>query len=216
MQAGSLTPVDSSYWSVDHYLFIDATGAEYRLNVNNGGIWSSQEGIYVYYDFNAGLLHFRDGSFWTMGSLSGGAEQDAGTLYPTLIEDSNGNQITISYNSGVGVTWTNSSSRPSSITDVRTGRSQTTYNFTYYGDAIQHLLSISNNVSTSENYNFEYTSNYTLTAPFSGGTSFGTYTMLNCANALTIPGATTFTYDGAAPGGCANTSGGSGPGELTK
>src|SRR5271154_1090219 len=83
--AGSLTPVYSSYYDIDHYLFIDATGAEYRLNVNNSGVWSSQESIYVYYDSNAAILHFRDGSFWSMGCISAGNEQDAGTLYPTGI-----------------------------------------------------------------------------------------------------------------------------------
>ena len=214
MQAGSLTPVYSGYYQLDHYLFIDATGAQYRLNVNNGGVWSSQEGIYVYYDSNAGLLHFRDGSFWTMGSLSAGTEQDAGTMYPTLIEDSNGNQITLVYNDGDGVTWGNSSSRISTVTDVRT--TTPTYSFSYNTDSIPHLTSISNHIQTSENYTFGYISNYTLTSPFTGGTSFGTYTMLDCANSVTIPGSTMFAYDGAASANCQNTSGGSGPGELTQ
>ncbi|HLG96093.1 MAG TPA: RHS repeat-associated core domain-containing protein [Bryobacteraceae bacterium] len=214
MQAGSLTPVYKDYWDVDHYLFIDASGAEYRLNVNNGGVWSSQEGIYVYYDSNAGRLYFRDGSFWVMGSLSAGAEQDAGTMYPTLIEDTNGNQIAIAYNSGAGVTWTNSSSRPSTITDVRT--TTPTYTFTYNTDAIPHLTGISNTIQTSENYTFAYISNYNLITPFGGGTGFGTYTMLQCENSVTIPGSTEFAYDGASIQGCSNYSGGSGAGELTQ
>ncbi|HTS46968.1 MAG TPA: RHS repeat-associated core domain-containing protein [Bryobacteraceae bacterium] len=216
MQAGSLTPVYYGYLYLDHYLFIDSTGAEYRLTVNTNGVWSSKEGIYVYYDSNAGKLHFRDGSFWTMGALSAGTEQDAGTLYPTQIEDSNGNQITLVYNDGDGVTWNNSSSRISTITDVRTGPSQATYTFTYNTDAIPHLTSISNHIQTSENYTFGYISNYTLTTPFGGGTGFGTFSMLQCANSVTIPGSTTFAYDGAGTQSCSNYSGGSGAGELTK
>jgi hypothetical protein len=27
------------------------------------------------------LLHFKDGTFWTMGCTSGGTEADAGTMY---------------------------------------------------------------------------------------------------------------------------------------
>ncbi len=215
MQAGSLTPVYSGYLTFDHYLFIDSTGAEYRLNVNNGGVWSSTEGIYVYYDSNAGKLHFRDGSFWVLGSLSAGTEQDAGTMYPTLIEDSNGNQITLAYNAGDGVSWGNSSSRIATITDVRTAPSAT-YTFIYNSDSIPHLGSISNHVQTSENYTFGYISNYTLTSPFIGGTSYGTYTLLDCANSVTIPGSTMFAYDGEAIANCQNVSGGSGPGELTQ
>ena len=217
MQAGSLTPVYSSYWSIDHYLFIDSTGAEYRLNVNTNGVWSSQESIYVYYDSNSGLLHFRDGSFWSMLCTSAGNEQDAGTMYPTGIEDSNGNQITVNYNNGVGVTWPQSSARINSIVDVRTGPSQNTYNLSYNSDTpIPHLSAITNNVQTSENYGFSYIENYSLTSPFSGGGSFGTYTMLQCLQGNTIPGNTTFAYDGASPLGCGNTSGGSGPGELSQ
>jgi hypothetical protein len=32
-------------------------------------------------------------------------------MYPKLMQDTNGNQALINYNSGVGVTWVNSSSR---------------------------------------------------------------------------------------------------------
>ncbi|HYL35376.1 MAG TPA: hypothetical protein VEV17_05650, partial [Bryobacteraceae bacterium] len=215
MQAGSLTPVYKDYWDVDHYLYIDSTGAEYRLDQNNGGVWSSKEGIYVYYDSSTGLLHFRDGSFWVLGSLSSGTEQDSGTMYPTQIEDANGNQINITYNNGDGVTWTNSSSRINTVADVRRGGANT-YTFTYTNDTIPHLASISNAISTAENYTFGYISNYTLTTPFGGGTGYGTYTMLQCANSVTIPGSTTFAYDSAAAQSCSNYSGGSGPGELTE
>ena len=34
--------------------------------------------------------------------MSSGDEQDAGTLYPTIMEDRNGNQVIISYCAGMG------------------------------------------------------------------------------------------------------------------
>jgi len=77
---------------------------QYHLNQNSGGIWTSEESIYIYYDSNLGNPHFTDGSFWVMGCTSAGTECDAGTMYPTVMEDSNGNQVTISYNEGLGVT----------------------------------------------------------------------------------------------------------------
>jgi hypothetical protein len=42
--------------------------------------------FYVSYD--SGRLYFPDGSFWTFGSASAGTEEDPGTMYPTLMEDS--------------------------------------------------------------------------------------------------------------------------------
>jgi hypothetical protein len=49
----------------------------------------------VWYDTTASppRLHFPDGSFWEFGCQSAGTEEDSGTLYPTLMEDSNGNQL---------------------------------------------------------------------------------------------------------------------------
>jgi hypothetical protein len=58
------------------------------------------KGIYAYINGNNGLLYFRDGSFWVLGCISAGTEQDAGTMYPTTIEDSNGNQ---GYPQGMGL-----------------------------------------------------------------------------------------------------------------
>jgi len=113
--AGSLTPYWSGYYTQDHWTFTDSTGAEYRLTINNGGVWTSAESIYLSYDSNADILHFPDGSFWKMGAVSAGSEQDAGTYYPTVMEDANGNQVLISYAEGVGTWWTNSSARITSI-----------------------------------------------------------------------------------------------------
>jgi hypothetical protein len=68
--------------------------------VSNNNVWTSLEGVYVSYDATANRLYSTDGSFWYMGCQSSGGEQDAGTLYPTQIEDTNGNQIVIAYQAG--------------------------------------------------------------------------------------------------------------------
>ena len=103
LQAGSLTPIWASPTQFDHYIFTDSTGAEYSLSVNTGNVWTSKEGVYISYDASAGKLYSPDGSFWVMGCVSSGGEQDYGTLYPTLIEDTNGNQIQIAYQAGAGI-----------------------------------------------------------------------------------------------------------------
>jgi hypothetical protein len=97
LMAGSLTPYWQGYLTAHHYTFTDATGAEYRLDVNTNGVWTSKDSIYVSYDSNTNRVYFNDGSFWAMGCTSAGTEQDAGTMYPTLVEDSNGNQVFIRY-----------------------------------------------------------------------------------------------------------------------
>ena len=92
--AGSLLAFNTPNEGIGEYLFTDATGAQYHLNQNNGsGIWTSLESVYVTYDSNAGKLHFNDGSFWVMGCISSGTEWDSGTMYPTLMEDSNGTKL---------------------------------------------------------------------------------------------------------------------------
>lgn len=83
LQIGSVTPYYTALWSApDHFVYSDASGAQYNLNVNTNGIWSSTQGIYVWLDttVSPNKLHFRDGTFWLLGSVSGGTEQDAGTM----------------------------------------------------------------------------------------------------------------------------------------
>ena len=146
--------------ATDHYEFRDTSGAVYRLTQNNNGVWSSQESVYVWYDSNANILHFPNGTFWSFGCTSASGEQDAGDLYPTLIEDSNGNQVTITYDIGTGATWSNSSGRITNITDVRGSAYTFTYsvimqNRTYVP---RYLTQITNNLSTGENITFNYCS----------------------------------------------------------
>jgi len=119
LQIGSITPVWSGLSAVDHYIFTDGTGAEYSLSVNNGGIWTSQEGTYASFDSATNILHFPDGSFWMFGCTSSGQEPDSGTMYPTQLEDSNGNSITVIYAPGAGSGSTNTSGRLGAIIDVR-------------------------------------------------------------------------------------------------
>ena len=149
MQVGSLTPYWASYFTLKYYEFSDGSGAVYRLDQNNNGVWTSKESVYVTYDSNAQRLYFNNGTFWVLGCTSGGTEQDAGTMYPTLIEDSNGNQITVAYGMGANVSWNNSSSRIQSIMDVRGGSnpSQPTYSFGYNNDSVPHLVAVNNNIS---------------------------------------------------------------------
>ncbi len=92
LQAGSLLPVNTAS-GIGGYSFTDATGAQYYLNQNSGGVWTSPTGIYVSYNATTNDLYFNDGSFWYMGCTSAGTEWDAGTMYPTLMEDSNGTKL---------------------------------------------------------------------------------------------------------------------------
>jgi RHS repeat-associated protein len=169
LQIGSITPYYASATSgVDHYVYTDSTGAEYRLDQNNNGVWSSTQGIFVWFDSNAGILHFKNGQFWKMGSTSGASEPDAGTMYPTVIEDTAGNQVLMKYQPGIGLgaTQINTSARINSIEDVR-GQGAADYTFTYNTDTpVPHLSAVSNGIETPENFNFSYTSNVPVSPPF--------------------------------------------------
>ena len=130
-------------------------------------------------------------------------EADATARYPTLIQDTNGNQILIRYKPGIlnvdasgnnnYVGWGNTSGRIDQIEDVRalstgvwTGTDwvYATYQFNYNNDAsVPHLTSITNNISTSEGYQFSYYGSATLTSPW--GTASGTATKMS---AVTING----------------------------
>jgi hypothetical protein len=92
LQAGSIRPV----WlngSIDHYVYSDSTGAEYRLDQNNGGVWTSLDSTHAAFNANNDYLCFPDGSFWLMNVTSVSSEQDAGTMYPSTMEDTNGKQL---------------------------------------------------------------------------------------------------------------------------
>jgi YD repeat-containing protein len=191
-QIGSVLPYyNDTTNTTDHYEYQDTTGAIYRLDQNNGGVWSSKQGVYVWYDSNANVLHFRDGSFWYMGSVAASAERDAGTYYPTVIEDSNGNQITIAYAAGQSSIWSNTSSRFTSITDARGAA----YSFTYYCTPSGWMLGgVTNSLSSGESFSLNYNQVF-LTSPFSPGTpSINTMALASITNNNTNL-TTSFTYD---------------------
>ena len=140
--AGSIRPVYETYMTIDHYVFSDSTGAEYRLDRTHTGLWTSAESIHVAYDPATRRLRFNDGSFWVMDAESNEAEGDAGTLYPTLMQDSNGNQIKMTYGAGAFASWQpNSSSRLTAIYDVRS-LSPTVPSFSLGYNGTGRLLSV--------------------------------------------------------------------------
>ncbi|HEY3416854.1 MAG TPA: hypothetical protein VGM23_08225, partial [Armatimonadota bacterium] len=195
---GSLSAVYSDLWTVHHYVFTDAGGAEYRLDINNSGIWTSRDSIYLSYDAARNRLYFPDGSYWVFGAYSSGVEDDAGTRYPTLMQDTNGNQVAIYYLRGAGSLWENSSARIDYIDDVRSGPPQwnerqiyATYLFAYNADAVPHLTSIQSRIGSGETYTFVYAVNQPLYSPW--GQAFGTTTLLGSVSNA-VPRTNSFEY----------------------
>ena len=90
---GSITP----YWTepsvLHHWIYTDGTGAEHRFDVKQGdNEWLSKTS-YATFNDSTFRLRFNDGSSLAFLSLSDSSEPDAGTRYPTLFQDSNGNQL---------------------------------------------------------------------------------------------------------------------------
>ncbi|MGA2136150.1 MAG: hypothetical protein ABSH50_27995, partial [Bryobacteraceae bacterium] len=207
LMLGSLTPVYSTYgtpFPIQYYLFTDSTGAQYHLNQNSGSVWSSTESIYVWYDASTNLLHFRDGSFWVMGCVSAGGEPDAGTMYPTAVEDSNGNQIITHYMPGAGANWNDSSARIMSIEDARavqytdSGTGDLLYHsyafsYTTGSNGLSYLSSITNYVGTPENYSFTINQGQPIYSP--NGASYGTTSLLAGFTFTGLGYSYNFTYD---------------------
>src|SRR5215813_12951059 len=110
-----------------------------------------------------------------MGCTSAGTEKDAGTMYPQLLEDSNGNQIFIRYEPGVGITWPDSSARIREIEDTRAladgWGAYRTYTINYDSDPVlPHITSIVSWIGSGENYLFAMSGLQTLVSPFDGST----------------------------------------------
>jgi RHS repeat-associated protein len=107
----------------------------------------------------------------------------------------------ITYNTGLGATWANSSSRINTIQDVRAlpdgpNGAYETYTFTYNSDAIPHLTQIANIVgNAAESYTLSYLEGQTLMSPFTPQVSFGTTTLLQSVNVTTLGFGNSFTYD---------------------
>ena len=195
MQAGSLVPVWANS-TIDHYIYVDSTGAEYSLNQNNGNVWTSQEGVYISYNANTNILHSTDGTFWAMGCQSAGGEPDSGTLYPTTFEDTNGNQINVHYLTGSGSSQPNTSARIYYIEDQRSGDpipgTHSSYSFTY--DGTNHLSSFTNQIWDNEGYTFTFQSSGTLVSPLNSNDTFPAEYLLTSAKVTYYGAAHTFSY----------------------
>ena len=218
-QIGSVTPYYVTWWTgPDHFVYTDGTGAQYRLDQNNNGVWSSLRGIYVWYDSTANLLHFPGGTFWVMGCTSGGTEADAGTMYPTVIEDVSGNEVLVSYQAGAGlpVSSINTSARITAIADARATAPNCAYNletnsygacmppsytFIYNSDSpVPHLTGVISDIGTYETYTFSY-SEASLGPPFGADPGWTGQTTSHLAT-MNAPATGTyqFTYDSAGAG----------------
>ena len=210
LQLGSIVPFYNGvvYGQIDHYLFTDSTGAQHALKPGPNSLWTDQDSLYIGFDPVASVLHFRDGTFWKMGCVSGGLEPDFGTMYPTELDDTNGNQIAIRYATGYGVNWPNSSSRIVEIQDVRArpngSNPPRTFYFTYaaqqYDPIPLHLTAINNTIGTGEIYTLSYNNTpspanvATLVDPFSRGT-YGNILALTGINLVSTSMNYGFGYD---------------------
>ena len=184
LQAGSITPVPAT-GTVQYYIFTDGTGAEYRMDAAPGGLYTTQDGIYLDYDPVNQVLRFKDGSWWDMDSQSASQEEDAGSRYPTAMHDTNGNSISILYQAGAGASGTNTSARIQEIRDSRNGI-YPTYQFTYTAG---RLVSIAGPTGESSNFTI---GEQTVTGPF-GGSGVTTQVLLG----VDVPAGTyQFTYNG--------------------
>jgi len=169
IQFGSIMPclVDGQ---VTGYVYIDRTGAEFPLTECSSGIWISLQGVYLSYEPASNCLTLPNGTRWELGCKAAPGEPDAGSYYPTLIQDSNGNQIIITYMAGVGMTNTNSSARVLYIEDARAvnlSSGRWTYAFRYSADPMPHLLSIDDDSGTGNSLEFQYAT-AVVRSPFVG------------------------------------------------
>jgi len=111
--------VFTSPTTLSYFLFTDATGAQYKLDQQSGNVWSTKQGAFVWFDASSYQLSLADGTKWSFGSVSGASEQDAGTRYPTVVQDRHGNRILLTYGSAIGGSIQNSSAWLLKIDDVR-------------------------------------------------------------------------------------------------
>ncbi|QEE27298.1 RHS repeat-associated core domain-containing protein [Terriglobus albidus] len=153
LRIGSISRTTSGDGEIS-YVYKDGTGADFLL-IPHGGKFISTNGHYFTWDMAKQTLHFAGGEFAVFASISTSKERDPGVMYPTLIQDSNGNQIEVRYAAGNGETATNTSGRPIEIFDARSGDGGPSYNFEY-ADGEAYITSITSNVGTHESYTFVF------------------------------------------------------------
>ncbi len=165
-QIGAVYPVFSGSTLV-RYEFQDGAGVIHKLfQVGSGTQFKSTDSTYLLWDYAARTLSRRDGSVWSFGCASLDPEPDAGTLYPTQLEDTNGNRITIQYQAATGLSQSNSSSRITSIQD-----STTTYTWSYTTiNGQPHVHTVSHAGSQDAIFTYTTATGATgLSSPFGGG-----------------------------------------------
>lgn len=129
-------------------------------------------------------------------------------MYPTLLQDSNGNQIMVRYRPALGSSTVNTSARISEVEDVRAVCSSgpfgcgvyVTYVFNYDDDPFNppattpHLVSITNTIGSGEAYEFAFLTPASLQSPFSPYASFGATKFLYTVTQTPTGLKHTFTY----------------------
>ena len=208
---GSIMPVYNGVWTLDHYVYTDSTGAQYRLDTKEDGLWRSSEGVYVRYDDTKNWLIFPDGHFLEMGVVSQGGEWDAGTRYPSRMIDTSGNYLRFSYMQGQNAPTADSSARLQYVYDPRmnpivcppmwcTPVGSPSYTLTYDSSAIPHLKGVTAYLGTAETYTLTYANVADLVSPFSPTTSYGPTTVLTGVHNADLRVGNTFSYDAANSG----------------
>jgi len=131
-------------------------------------------------------LWSNDGSFREFLCEAGLLEEDAGTYYPTLIQDSNGNQVVIRYAPARQMAELNTSARVFEVEDVRAGFEVAagrywTYRFGYSAETIPHLQSITLLQAGVQKQllGFGFSTGVALQSPWSPGATDGTSNFLS-------------------------------------
>ncbi len=146
---------------VTGYTYVDTSGAEYTL-AQSGSDWVSSDGTYLVWNPSSSTLSLPSGTIMQFASTSAASEPDAGSLHPTLVQCTNGNQVILSYLAGQGGNGAaNTSGRIAKIQDARSGYAgdgSFSYVFLYSSAINPQLLSVTNTVGSDEVYQFSYNS----------------------------------------------------------
>jgi RHS repeat-associated protein len=169
---GAIYPVHVDY-QLNHFRYIDSSGATHRLYPVTPGSdqYMSRDSTYMLWDRVLNRLTFRDGTYWDFNYVASDGGPDSGTRYPTRIQDTNGNYVTIEYTTGA---------RISAIKDSR-GTHPTIPN-QWYGYIFEYTTPGNRLLRIDERYPapgggwpyvptrvfFEYSADTTLVSPFGG------------------------------------------------
>ena len=190
LQIGSITP--SSIGASRAFIYTDNTGAEYHLR-QCGDVWRSIGATHITFDPSRSQLWFANGTSMIFGAVAGPMEPDAGSLYPTVVQDLAGHRVLISYLPGSGSKLRNTSGRISQIDNVVDGKFG--YQFIYNSDPLPRLTSIVNRLGgRSDCYRFSYLQQYVI-SPFNLLAHKGYPVVLLNATSAGADGGQTFEYN---------------------